>query len=128
MLALVCIGLLALFLFCIFVPRLAFPLGVLLFGAVALSGCVSLGLSQAQSENDYTIGATAADVFLISGKATGDAASQICFGDTAAYKILIATRNVGDGVKSYAPADNAHVALHTDGARLSSNCVLVPAN
>lgn len=94
---------------------------------VSLSGCVAAGLfNQSQSETYYTVAATAADVFLISGKATGDAASQVCLGDTANYKILISTRNPGDGVKSYVPADSAHAALQKDGARLSPNCSTAP--
>ena len=92
---------------------------------VMLSGCVSLGLSQQQSETAYTVAAIASDVFIGSGKATGDVAGQICLADNASYKILIATRNVADGV-NYAPADNAHAQLHADGAKLNPSCALAP--
>lgn len=101
-------------------------IGALVASLTLLSGCVSLGLSQSESETAYTVAAPAADVFIISGKATGDAVAQICTGDNANYKILISTRNVMDGVKSYAPADNAHAALQTDGAKLSGVCVPPP--
>ena len=101
-------------------------IGALVAGLSLLSGCVALGLSQSESETGYTIAATAGDVFIISGKATPDATAQLCTADNANYKILISTRNVADGVKSYAPADNAHVALQTDGAKLSGVCVPPP--
>lgn len=95
------------------------------FVAVALGGCVSLGLSQQDSETTYTLSATAADVYLISGKANGDGAGQVCLGDTVTYRTLTATRNVADGV-NYDPANNAHAALQRDGARLNAlQCIPV---
>jgi hypothetical protein len=86
--------------------------------ALALSGCVSLGLSQASSEKLYTDAAIAADLYLQSGHVTGTAAGQICLGDNANYRVLISTRNVADGV-DYAPADNAHAAVQADGFKLN---------
>lgn len=87
-------------------------------GAATLAGCVSLGLSQQDSETGYTLAATAADVFLLSGKANADSAGQVCLGDTVNYRTLAATRNVADGV-NYAPADAAHKVLQSDGAKLA---------
>lgn len=92
--------------------------GVAALAGVALSGCVSLGVSQQDSETAYTLAATASDVFLLSGKASADAAGQVCLGDIVAYRILSSTRNVADNV-SYTPADSAHAALLHDGAKLA---------
>lgn len=94
--------------------------------ALALSGCVSLGLSQSDSEQTYTIAAIAADVSFGTGQITPDAAGSICLIDNANYKILAATRNVVD-MTSYAPADNAHVTLQTDGHALNPlKCIIPP--
>ena len=123
MLALVCIVLLASFLFCILIPRLAFPLVALLIAGVFLSGCAQLGISQSENETLYTTGATAADVAMNLGKGSPD---QYCRGDTVAYSILISSRNPADGVKSYAPADNAHARLQNDGVKLSGDCTAIP--
>ena len=90
------------------------------FAAMALggSGCVSLGLSQQDSETAYTVATIAGDAFILSGKATPDAAGQACVADNVAYRILASTRNVADGV-SYGPADGAHAALQHDAAKLA---------
>lgn len=84
--------------------------------ALALSGCVSLGLSQADSEAAYTAAAIASNAFLISGKATTDAKTQLCAVDVENYGILVSTRNVADGV-AYGPADTAHGALQASCVR-----------
>lgn len=86
---------------------------------LALSGCVALGMSQQDSETDYTGAAILSDVYLLSGKATADSAGQACLADTLEYRTLTATRNVADNV-NYAPADKAHAALQKDGARLNT--------
>lgn len=89
--------------------------------STTLYGCVSLGIKPQDSETTYTVAAIAADIFVTSGKATGDAVGQICTGDKAAYKVLTATRNIADGV-NYAPADGAHATLQSDGAKLNGQC------
>lgn len=93
--------------------------------AVCVSGCVSAGLSQQDSETTYTLAAIGADVALGSGQVNGVSAGQICLVDNANYKILAATRNIADNV-NYAPADAAHKALQTDGARLNSTQCIPP--
>lgn len=85
---------------------------------LAMSGCVSAGISQQDSETTYTLAAIGADVALTSGQINPASAGQICLVDNADYKILAATRNVADGV-NYVPADNAHAALQADGAKLA---------
>lgn len=89
--------------------------------SMTLIGCVSLGIKPQDGETTYTVAAIAADVFITSGKATGDAVGQICTGDKAAYKILTATRNIADGV-NYAPADVAHTNLQADGFKINPQC------
>lgn len=89
----------------------------------ALGGCASTPATSQDSETAYVVAATAADIFVTSGKATGDAISQVCTGDKAAYKILVATRSTLSPV-NYAPADAAHATLQTDGAKLSGSCSL----
>lgn len=86
------------------------------------SGCAQLGISQSEDEALYTTGATAADVAMLLGKGSPD---QYCRGDTVAYSILITSRNPADGVKSYAPADNAHAKLQNDGVKLGGDCSAV---
>ena len=86
--------------------------------ALSLAGCVSLGVSQQDSETAYTVSTIAGDVFLLSGQANGVMAGQACVADMATYRILIATRNVADNV-SYVPADSAHLTLQKDGAKLN---------
>lgn len=93
--------------------------------AVSLGGCVSLGLSQQDSETAYTIATIGGDAFILSGKATPDQAGQACVADNVTYNILVSSRNIADGV-NYSPADNAHAALQRDGARLAPDkCVPV---
>lgn len=123
MLALVCLGLFVLFLFCIFVPHLALRFIVPITGVLILSGCTQLGISQSENESLYTTGATAARIAMDLGKGSPD---QYCRGDTVAYSILITSRNPADGVKSYAPADNAHKGLQNDGVKLSGDCTAIP--
>lgn len=112
----------ALFLWCILSPRTAFPIVSLAFGGIVLASCAQLGISQSEDEALYTTGATAADVAMLLGKGSPD---QYCRGDTVAYSILITSRNPADGVKSYAPADNAHAKLQNGGVKLGGDCSAV---
>lgn len=87
--------------------------------ALVLSGCVSMGVSQQDSEIAYLIATTAGDVFVLSGKANPDQAGQACLADTTTYNILISTRNTLDNT-NYLPADNIHKKFQIDAARLAS--------
>lgn len=92
--------------------------------ADALSGCVSLGMSQAQSEQAYTIGAGLTDVAIELGKLTPENTSTACTVDNLNYNTLVSTRNVADGV-NYGPTNAAHAKLQADGAKLSPACTPV---
>lgn len=94
--------------------------------ATALSGCVSLGMSQQDSETTYTVAANVTAVVLASGKYNGDQAGQACEADNLEYNILISTRNVADNV-NYLPADTAHVKLHAAGIAFNPVVCAVPS-
>lgn len=98
---------------------------LVVLSALALSGCVSLGLSQADSETTYTLAAIAADTAILSGQLNPVATGQICLIDNANYRILIATRNVAD-MTSYSASDSAHATLQKDGARLNASQCVAP--
>lgn len=88
---------------------------------LTLTGCVSLGMSQAQSETAYTVGAGITDGLVVAGKMTPDLVGGACSTDNINYGILVSTRNIGDGA-NYTLADNAHKKLQTDGAKLNGAC------
>lgn len=100
--------------------RLQLLASTAMFG-LALTGCVSLGMSQAQSEQAYTIGAGLTDTAIVLGKLTPENVGTACTVDGLNYNTLISTRNVADGV-NYAAADNAHAKLQTDGSKYSPAC------
>lgn len=97
-----------------------------LAGVIPLAGCVSLGMSQQASETAYTAGAGISDGLIVSGEVSPKTVGSICTGDSLSYGIVTATRNKADGV-NYAPADNAHGKLQSDGKPLNAACVPPPS-
>jgi len=90
-----------------------------LLGAVALSGCTTIfGQDQKTAEAEYVTGALLADAGILSGKETPNVVGDTCLVDNVNYSGLASTRSSADTF-SYAPADNAHVKLQSDGAPIA---------
>lgn len=87
-----------------------------------LAGCGTvgpkLGLTQPEDEAAFAASALGVDHTIKNGQVTNQyAVAAICAFDTANYKSLVSGRNVADGVSSYKPADDAHAAVQSDGAK-----------
>lgn len=95
--------------------------------APLVTGCVSLGMSQADAEKAYTAGATLTDGAILLGKLTPEYVGTACTVDNLNYGNLAATRNIADGAGTLEAASDAiHAKLQTDGAKFNPACTPPP--
>lgn len=96
-----------------FLPATALLMGVM------LSGCTTIfGQDQKTAEAEYVTAALVADAGILSGKETPSIVGDTCTVDDVNYMALVSTRSSADTF-SYAPADNAHAKLQSDGAPIN---------